>query len=208
MITAAAVTTLLGHIYVMQPFRIVSGSMKPGLSVGDSVLVFKLAYLRSAPRRGDIVAVRDTASGAVLVKRIVGLPGERVEMRAGLPIVNQTAFRHTQVTAYVEPYRFEGAEAGFPICENHVRFLGEACRKRQYLESPPDAATYPVLYVDPPGSGDFPPRDIPSRKYFLLGDNRDNSADSRLPPVLGGIGMIAEEAIIGEVIFSFRLPTE
>ena len=206
-IAAAIVTTLLGHVYILQPFRIVSGSMKPGLSVGDSVLVYKLAFLRTPPQRGDIVAIHDTETGAILVKRVIGLPGERVEVRVGLPVVNHEAFRHTQITTYVEPYRFEGPEAGYPICENHVRFLGDACRKRQYLESPPGSPSYPVLYVNPPGSGDFAAQDVPAREYFLLGDNRDNSADSRLPRVLGGIGMVAEEAIIGKVILSFRLPS-
>lgn len=163
-----------------------SGSMRPSLLEGDVVLVNRLAYdLKlpltdavlahiAAPRRGDIVTFSSPADGTRLIKRIVALPGDRVEMRDKQLFINGEAAR----------YRLEG-----PALEAAGDgSLLPALR----LEESTDDGRHAILWL--PGSAHaagFGPVTVPAEHFLMLGDNRDNSADSRY------FGFVPRHLLIG-----------
>ena len=142
---------LAARTFVAEPFAIPSESMQPTLRPGDQVLVDKLSYRLGAPVRDDLVAF--TTSGSVNLKRIVGLPGDRVAIEDGVLVVNGRAQRE----AYVDHSRIDGVYFG------------------------------PVV--------------VPARRYFVLGDNRGASRDSR------DYGPVAREDLLGRVVVRFWPPT-
>jgi signal peptidase I len=146
-----------------------SGSMRPTLLEGDVVLVNRLAYdlkvpltdrvvtTLDHPRRGDVVTFSSPFDGARLIKRLVGLPGDRIELRDEQLIVNGTAARYDRFEAVIEPNgRAVRASEAF----------GDTRRTIQVL---PDRQAF----------RNFGPFVVPEGHYFFLGDNRDDSADSR-----------------------------
>ena len=163
-----------------------SGSMRPTLLEGDVVLVNRLAYdLKlpltdvvllplGEPRRGDVVTLSSPAGGTRLIKRVIGLPGDRVEMRDEVLILNgqPLAYRdsHTQGEA-VAPGWVVGAVRATEDLGGHQHTV-------QFLPTLPARRNFAEITV-PPG------------QYFLLGDNRDNSEDSRF------IGTVPREKLIG-----------
>ncbi|MBY0366521.1 MAG: signal peptidase I [Proteobacteria bacterium] len=163
-----------------------SGSMRPTLLEGDVVLVNRLAYdLKlpltdlvllplGEPRRGDVVTLSSPVDGTRLIKRIVGLPGDRVAMRDGVLILNG------------EPQACRDAQRpGETLAPGWVV---DAVRATEQLDGRPHA----VQFL--PGTAarrDLAETTVPPGQYFLLGDNRDNSADSRY------IGTVPREKLIG-----------
>lgn len=147
-----------------------SGSMRPNLLEGDVVLVNRLAYdlklpltdivvaALGEPARGDIVTFSSPRDGTRLIKRIAGLPGDRVEMRDGVLVVNGA------VAAYDAPRREAAGSAAEALLLTET--IGREQRRIQRL----------------PGAAErrsFAPVRVPEGNYLMLGDNRDNSADSR-----------------------------
>ena len=166
-----------------------TGSMKPTVLEGDVVFINKLAYdLRvpftfarvarwGAPARGDIVVCFSPTDGTRLVKRVVGLPGDTVELRADQLFVNgqrqDYAALPDRIAEDLEPS--ERAAAVFA---------------RETLAG---GRTHAVMALPTrPALRDFGPRRVPSNEYFVMGDNRDNSHDSRY------FGSIARDQIVGE----------
>lgn len=162
-----------------------SGSMRPTLLEGDVVLVNRLAYdlklpltdvtlMRlGEPRRGDIVTFSSPRDGVRLIKRIVAIPGDRIEMRDGVLRVNGEAARYEDATHVVE--REQGM--AFDALRATERIAGSA-HAVQYLDG--------VL-----ARRSFAPLTVPAGSYFMLGDNRDNSADSRV------FGFVPRALLIG-----------
>ncbi len=163
--------------FLVEPFTIPSGSMIPTLLVGDFILVNKFVYgIRlpitgtlivpiGKPERGDVVVFRfpDDPSED-FIKRIVGLPGERIQIRGGRPFVDGQPLD-----------RIEKGEFDYLDVER-----GRPERALRVCESAGTAKTYPVLHR--PGAGfaaDRGPWIVPEDSYFMMGDNRDNSRDSR-----------------------------
>jgi signal peptidase I len=152
-----------------------SGSMEPTILVGDRVFVNKVAYdlkvpfttwrlLRwGDPKRGDVVVLWSPHDGRRLVKRVVGLPGDRIEMRGYHLRVNR-----------------EPAAYG-PLAEDVIRELGREGMPAGSLASETlGPRTHPVMAAGRSGPGsDFGPVIVPPGHYFLMGDHRDNSFDSR-----------------------------
>lgn len=163
-----------------------SGSMRPTLLEGDVVLVNRLAYdLKlpltdvvllplAEPRRGDVVTLSSPAGGTRLIKRIVGLPGDRVAMRDGVLVLNG------------RPQACSGAQTrGETIAPGWVV---DARRATEDLDGRP----HPVQFLPAlPARRDFAEVRVPAGQYFLLGDNRDNSEDSRF------LGSVPRERLIG-----------
>ena len=166
-----------------------SGSMRPTLLEGDVVLVDRLAYDLKLPltdivmfplgdpRRGDVVTFTSPADGVRLIKRLVGLPGDVVELRADALFVNGAAAEYgspREVVESMDAGAGAGAVRGVEVTERvegnerTVQFLPEVPAKRS-----------------------FGPFVVPKDSYFFLGDNRDNSADSRY------IGAVPRRFLIG-----------
>lgn len=172
-----------------QPFNSASNSMAPTLIEGDVFVANKSIYgytrvsfpfeilnftgrtAGSLPKRGDVVMFR--ANGFDYVKRIVGLPSETIQMINGVPVINGVAVKHEAIGEYL--FEADGSKA---------------TEVREFL---PEGRNYSVLNINAGNRADdtreFP---IPEGQYFVLGDNRDNSNDSRFD-----MGFIALESIIG-----------
>ena len=191
-------------------FHIPSVSMQPSLQVGDRVLVSKFAYgysrhslplslgyavpenwsgriFGSRPEPGHVVVVRDPGQRINLIKRVVGLPGDRIEMRAGRLYINE------------EPV---GRES-----QGVLRFREDDGRLREvavYEETLPNGSSHTIYErSDTASLDDVGPFIVPEKHLFLMGDNRDASADSREP---NGLGYVHEDEVVGRawtVLFTF-----
>ena len=216
LIIAGAVRTLF-----FQPFWIPSESMKDTLLVGDFVFINKMAYgysryscpfdacpitgrlFATDPQRGDVVVFSHPNSHEVLVKRLIGLPGDRIQVRQGLVYINDVLAPQTPAGQFEEVNEPQGSMANRPRCENAPVAEGGICTRTRSVETLPEGRQHNVLNIETDGYGDntgvF---DVPAGHYFFMGDNRDNSMDSRFP---NGIGMVPAENLIGRadmVLFS------
>jgi signal peptidase I len=160
-----------------------TGSMKPTIEEGDRVVVNKLAYdlkipftmvelMRwSDPRRGDVVVLFSPADGVRLVKRVVALPGDTIEMRDNQLLVNGKA------AVWKPAGQREDEEQGSSFI----------------VEETLNGRTHAVMFTPQiPATRSFGPIVVPPGRYFVMGDNRDNSNDSRF------IGMIERRRIVGK----------
>jgi signal peptidase I len=194
--TPGAIIVLL-RLFVFQPFSIPSQSMAPTLIPGDYVLVSKISYGYGRyslplvtdqlsgrfpsgwlPQRGEVVVFREPGNAGVdYVKRIVGLPGERIQMIKGVLNINGSAVPRQRLD------------------DNGFVDEPSALRGTRYRETLPNGVSYTILAL--PNGGYFantPVYNVPAAHYFVLGDNRDNSTDSRM---LSQIGYISPENFIG-----------
>ncbi len=180
--------------FVAEPFRIPSSSMMPTLLVGDFILVNKFSYgLRlpvlntrvvplGSPQRGDVVVFRypgmgpdDPLKGQDYIKRVVGLPGDRISFSNQTLYINDEAVAKRPVGAYVGTGK--GREmTGATLMENQL-----PGRSHQILQASP--------YGDMKLQGNWT---VPQGSYFVMGDNRDHSSDSRV------WGVVPEDALVGK----------
>lgn len=209
--------------FLFQPFWIPSGSMKENLLIGDFLFVNKFAYgfsryscpfglcpfsgriFASMPERGDVVVFRHPVTGADFIKRVLGLPGDRIQMRGGVLYINDEAVPQEPEGVFEEVYERQGAAGQFPRCENAPVGPGGTCTKSRYRETLPGGRSYTVLNIGDTFLDDTPVFTVPEGHFFFIGDNRDNSIDSRTPQSMGGVGMVPFENIIGRadrVMFS------
>ncbi len=200
-VVVVAVLVALGvRTLAYEPFNIPSGSMEPTLLVGDFLFVSKFAYGYSRfsmifspplfdgrifadhPERGDVAVFklpRDNSTD--YVKRIIGLPGDRIQMRQGQLYVN-------------------GEAAGLQRAGTFSPDTSNTTYQR-YIETLPSGRSYHVLHESRSGPLDTTPvYEVPENHYFAMGDNRDNSIDSR---VQTRVGFIPEENLIGRADFLF-----
>ncbi|MEN3028755.1 MAG: signal peptidase I [Aquificaceae bacterium] len=178
------ILVLFIRAFLLQAYNIPSGSMKPTLLVGDFILVNKLVYRLSEPRRGDVVVFRWPVNPQIdFIKRIIGMPGDIIEIRGEKVFINGQEVP----TRFVERLREDGA----------VKLI--------YEETLPNGVKHRIaLYENSP----FPRKDvhyirIPEGHYFVMGDNRDNSEDSRY------WGLLPRENIVGKafvIYFSGEIP--
>jgi signal peptidase I len=192
-------TPLVFRTLLFQPFSIPAGSMIPTLLVGDHFFVSKYAYgytryslpfaprlfsgriFGSAPARGDVAVFRVPRNDTVdYIKRVVGLPGDRIQMKEGLLHVNGTPVARERLAD------FEGGDG----CGE-----AEGRKTKRWRETLPNGVSYETLDCVENGFYDNTPvYTVPADQFFVLGDNRDNSTDSR---VLSSIGYIPLENFIG-----------
>lgn len=205
-----------------QPFWIPSGSMKDTLLIGDFLFVNKMAYgysqhscpfsacpiegrlFGSEPERGDIVVFRHPVNGSDFIKRVVGLPGDRIQMRDGLLYINDTVAPQEPAGEFIEPFERQGPIGNVPLCKNAGVGFGGTCIKDRAIETLPEGNSHDVLNVRPSRLDDTPVYPVPEGHYFFMGDNRDNSTDSRVMPP-NGVGFVPFENLIGRadrVMFS------
>lgn len=201
---AWAITIAVGvRTFAYEPFHIPSGSMVPTLLVGDFLFVSKASYGYSRysfpfavgfldgrvwydpPERGDVAVFRKPSdTGVDYIKRLIGLPGDRIQMRGGVLYINDRPVERRRIEDQV-------------YADNRNRRYAA----RQYVETLPNGVSYRVLDVTENGRGDNTGvYVVPEGHFFAMGDNRDNSQDSR---VLGEVGYIPGENLIGraEILF-------
>jgi signal peptidase I len=201
---------LAAETALAQPFIVPSGSMEPTLLVGDEIAANKFAYgyskfsspvglmpdftgrvLGHAPERGDIAVFRlPRDPSQTYVKRVIGLPGDRIQMIQGQLYINGT----------VVPRRAIGRAKG--------EAEGRPWAATKYVETLPNGRTHEILKVS-----DQAPLNstrefvVPADHYFMMGDNRDNSLDSRVSASEGGVGFVPAENLVGRaqlVLFSIN----
>ena len=198
----AIIAAMVVRTVALEPFNIPSGSMIPTLLVGDYLFVSKYAYgyskyslpwsidlfsgrlFGSTPERGDVAVFklpRDNETD--YIKRIVGLPGDRIQIKQGLLFVNYVPIERRQV-------------------ENFTDFHGRSIA--QFAEILPNGVVHHTLDANPNGSLDNTDvYAVPEGHYFAMGDNRDNSLDSRIDNAYSGVGFIPAENLIGRAEFIF-----
>ncbi len=220
----ALVIAAIFRTLFFQPFWIPSGSMKQTLLIGDFLFVNKMAYGYSRwscpfglcpipgrifarePERGDIVVFRHPVSGDDYIKRVIGLPGDTVQMRDGILYLNGEPLPQEPDGVFEEVFERQGSVGQMPRCENAPVGQGGICTKSRYIETLPGGRQFPVLNIEDGGFFDNTPLyTVPDGHFFFIGDNRDNSVDSRTPQNVGGVGMVPFENLIGRanrVVFS------
>jgi signal peptidase I len=193
----------LGKAALAEPFYVPSPSMEPTLLIGDAMLATKYPYgygaaslpihvafpetgrvFAALPKRGDVVVFRWPGDRSqAWVKRVVGLPGERVQMRHGVLYINGEA-------AGLKPDgigRTEGED-------------GSSEPARRFVETLPGGVSHTIFKtVDQNRLDDTPEITVPKDRLFVMGDNRDNSADSRVPVAEGGVGLLPTDNLVGRV---------
>jgi signal peptidase I len=207
-----------------QPFWIPSESMKDTLLVGDFVFVNKMAYgyskfscpfalcpisgriLASAPQRGDVVVFRHPVNGSDFVKRLIGLPGDTVQVKKGILYINGAEAPQVADGQFEEVMGPQGPMGNRPRCENGAVGDGSICTRSRYKEKLPNGVVHDVLNIEDDGYADNTDVfTVPEGQYFFMGDNRDNSQDSRFSQAVGGVGFVPAENLIGRadrIIFS------
>lgn len=208
-ILQALAIAMVVRVFFYQPFNIPSGSMKETLLIGDYLFVSKLSYgysrysfpfgmnlfsgrvAASEPKRGDVAVFklpRDNSTD--YIKRVIGLPGDEIKMVAGVLHINGKAVPKVPKGEFKTPDD-DGSQTTLASFE----------------ETLPNGVKYTVLDADPQGPFDnVGPYKVPPGHYFMMGDNRDNSTDSR---ALWGVGFVPFENFVGraEIIF-FSAPVD
>jgi signal peptidase I len=202
-IAVIVLIVLAAKTAIAEPFYVPSGSMEPTLLIGDELLAMKYPYGYSSaslpslfvfpntprvfaalPKRGDVVVFRWPGDRSqIWVKRVIGLPGDRIGVTRG------------QVHINGEPVVIKAAGAGEMETED-----GSTIAAARFVETLPGGYEHPIFKMSTHGELDDM-RDVvvPPGHLFVMGDNRDNSADSRVPVRAGGVGLLPVEDLVGRV---------
>ncbi|MBI1239302.1 MAG: signal peptidase I [Alphaproteobacteria bacterium] len=205
-IVYALLIALVIRTFLFQPFNIPSSSMVNTLLIGDFLFVSKYSYgyskhslpfspglfsgriFEAAPERGDVAVFKLPSDNSTdYIKRVIGLPGDRIQMIEGVLYINGEPVKLERIEDYVE-----------------TNSQGEPIRSvPRYLETLPNGVTHQVL--DEQVNGPYDNTGVyvvPDGHYFMMGDNRDNSTDSRVPGPRG-VGFVPAENLVGraEIIF-------
>ena len=159
----------------------------------------------SEPERGDIIVFRHPVNGTDFIKRVVGLPGDKIQLKKGVLYINGEAAKQEPAGTFAEEMAAQGPMRVRPRCANGVVGQGATCEKTRALETFPDGHAHHILNISDKRSDSTGIYSVPEGHYFFMGDNRDNSTDSRFPQEVGGVGFVPYENLIGRadrVIFS------
>jgi signal peptidase I len=202
-IAVIVLIVLAAKTAIAEPFYVPSGSMEPTLLIGDELLAMKYPYGYSSaslpsffvfpntprvfaalPKRGDVVVFRWPGDRSqVWVKRVIGLPGDHIGLSHGQVRINGEL-------AGIKPAGMETMEA-----ED-----GSTVDAARYIETLPGGYEHPIFKMTRHGEyDDIPDVVVPAGHLFVMGDNRDNSADSRVPVRAGGVGLLPFEDLVGRV---------
>jgi signal peptidase I len=163
-----------------------------GLFKGDNE-----RFLGSEPERGDVVVFRHPVTGRDFIKRLTGLPGDRIQMKDGVLYINDVAVKVEQDGVFEETYERQGPQGLIPRCANGNPGQGGLCLKDRAYETLPNGVRHSVLNIGNQSLDTTGVYTVPEGHYFFMGDNRDNSTDSRVDQRLGGVGFVPAEDIVG-----------
>ena len=166
----------------------------------------KSHFLGSEPERGDVVVFRHPVSHQDYIKRLIGLPGDRIQMKGGVLQINGEPVGVEDGGVFSEVKEPQGPEGRFPRCSNDPVGQGGMCEKQRQIETLPNGVSHSTLNIaDNLDLDDTPIFSVPEGQYFFMGDNRDNSTDSRVAQTSFGVGFVPYENLIGRadrVMFS------
>ncbi len=218
--------------FIVSPFNIPSESMQPRLLIGDYLLVAKWPYgyskysmpfslplipgriFASQPARGDVVVFKAPPSlKDDYIKRVIGLPGDVIQMRRGILEINGVAVKKERIADLVIPVTENMKDAAAlegtpfpcwrPDFEEPAKDGGTQCRYPRYLETLPEGRAYEILDIDSGLPGDDTEAFVVGEgEVFLMGDNRDRSADSRFPADGKAIGIVSQDYLVGKALVS------
>ena len=157
------------------------------------------------PQRGDVVVFRHPVSGRDYIKRLIGLPGDTVQVTNGVVSLNGEAVKLEDAGNFEEVMQAQGPQRLRPRCENGPVGEGGLCIKSRQIETLPNGVSHAILNIGNQQSDNTGVYTVPEGHYFFMGDNRDNSADSRLAQQVGGVGFVPYENLIGRadrIVFS------
>ena len=196
-----------GYSYASCP-SILIPALNVDISAEDFCGVFKGKQDRlfgSDPEQGDVVVFRHPVTGRDFIKRLIGLPGDRIQMRDGLLYINDEPVQITDGGTFSETYERQGPEGSYPQCSNGTVGEGADCQKERFTETLPKGQSHDILNIGNRSLDNTGVYTVPADHFFFMGDNRDNSTDSRVPQSLNGVGFVPREDIVGRadrVIFS------
>lgn len=218
--------------FIVSPFNIPSESMQPRLLIGDYLLVAKWPYgyskyslpfslpiiperiFASEPTRGDVVVFKAPPTMRDdYIKRVIGLPGDVIQMRSGILEINGVAVKKERIADFVIPVTENMKDAAAlegtpfpcwrPDFEEPAKGGGTQCRYPRYVETLPEGRSYEILDIDSGLPGDDTEAFVVGEgEIFLMGDNRDRSADSRFPADGKAIGIVPQEYLVGRALVS------
>ncbi|MBB4641250.1 signal peptidase I [Rhizorhapis suberifaciens] len=218
--------------FIVSPFNIPSESMQPRLLIGDYLLVAKWPYgysryslpfslplipgriLPHTPDRGDVVVFKAPPTQRQdYIKRVIGVAGDLVQVKNGVVYLNGTAIPKKRIEDLMLPVSQNMLDAAAqenaaspcyrPMFESSAADGTPICRYPQYRETLPNGKSYNVLDLENGIADNTEVFVVPEGHLFLMGDNRDRSADSRFPAVDGaGIGFVPEQNLVGKALIS------
>ena len=168
--------------------------MKPTLRVSDYISVLPMNVV---PERGDVLVVEHPTRRESFVARLVGMPGERIQMIDGVLQINDVPVQVEPAGIFAEIMEPQGPLGLRPQCANGAVGSGAVCEKTRFIETLPNGASYEILDIGPRPTDDTGVFTVPEGHFFFIGDNRDNSNDSRNFIEAGGLGFVSEGAIVG-----------
>ena len=188
-----------GYSYASCPSLIIP-SVGLNVDAEDICGVFKGSNNRlfgGDPERGDVVVFRHPVSGQDYIKRLIGLPGDTIQMKNSVLHINGNPVELQDDGVFSEPAIAQGPQRLRPRCENGPVGEGGICEKSRQIETLPNGVSHAILNVTTQSSDNTGVFTVPSGEYFFMGDNRDNSSDSRLDQRVGGVGFVPYENLIG-----------
>ena len=220
-VLTVAILAWIVRSLILAPFYIPTVSMLPTLYVGDYLMVAKWPYgysrysfpwqipsysgriFEHLPKRGDVVVFAHPVEDHDLIKRVIGLPGDTVEVRDGQLVLNGKTIPKEDLPPVAVPI---SANSPCKVVRGATPMIGpgNSCLYSAYKETLPGGPSYTVFdQIDAPEADHFPATTVPDGFVFVMGDNRDDSMDSRFQPSDHGVGFLPIENIKGRAMVTF-----